>query len=207
MLFHFSIISLHAGPVNPISVKLKSFSDAYVGSWFQQNWHLFAPDPLTNNYKLYVRIKYTEEATEQSLFKTTGWYDATSPMIEENNKSLFSPFNKMLRISMGHINGLHIGGSDDLTLKVIEKKMEEEELDLNTLFKDQTSYQKESLYRLALAYSKKNFPNTHIQSVQIMTSTTEAVPYSKRNDKTFKQEEKFTVFEWKDDVKDVIQIP
>lgn len=209
MLFHFTIISLHAGPVNPISVKFKRFTDTYVGTWFQQNWHLFAPDPLTNNYKLYVRVKYTSAASDNSPVVTTEWYDATAPMIAENNRSLFSPFNRMLRISMGEINTLQIGGNDDLTIKLIEKKLEKEKdkADLNQLFEQQTKSQKDSLYRLALAYSKKMFPDVSIQSVQIMTSVTEAVPYSKRNDNSFTPEEKFTEFEWRDDVGDVVQIP
>lgn len=207
MLFHFSMISFHAGPVNPISVKLKPHTDAYVGTWFQQNWHLFAPEPLTINYKLYVRIKYTEVGSEHTKPITTGWYDATSPMIEENNRSLFSPFNRMLRISMGHINSLNIGGSDELTIKVIEKQIEKDQLDFNKFIKDQTDSQKDSLYRLALAYSKRNFPSANIQSLQVMTSSREAIPYSKRNDKNFKQVEQFIELEWRDNLKDVVQIP
>lgn len=118
-IVHFIIISLHAGPVNPISVALKPLTDRYVSPVFYQNWHLFAPNPLTINQKLYVKIKYREQHSSKEV--ESEWLDVTSPMIEVNNETLFSPYNRIIRISMGYMNGLQIGSADDLTYKIIEK--------------------------------------------------------------------------------------
>ncbi|MNW31643.1 hypothetical protein D3C74_85700 [compost metagenome] len=207
LLMHFFLVFLHAGPINPISVALKSVTDNYVGRFFQQNWHLFAPQPMTQNLKLYVRVKYTDIGSKE--INVSEWYDVTEPMIRTNEETLFSPYNRIIRIGSGYIHQLYIGGKDELTYKLIEKNSDKEDAQnkIYSSLEEDSEHIENILYRYASAFAKKEFSEAEIREVQFMTSIADAVPYSKRNDSSFKPEETTVVFDWKGVVDDVVQLP
>ena len=43
---HFGITALHVTPVNPLKVEHERLVSAWIGPVFEQNWKLFAPDPI-----------------------------------------------------------------------------------------------------------------------------------------------------------------
>ncbi|EPY08895.1 NADH dehydrogenase subunit 6 [Paenibacillus alvei TS-15] len=204
---HFFIILLHAGPTNPISVKLQPYIMPYVNTLFQQSWHLFAPEPMTVNFKLYVRAEYKNKTN--NLVEQSEWFDVSSSIISKNNMTIFSPYNRIGRIGTGYIHRLHIGGKDDLSVKIHQKKAEAKG-DLTQLNKENEALideAKGALNRLASAYVKKALGNQDILKVQFMTSTIDTVPYSKRNEASYKPEENFIVFEWEKVSENVIAFP
>ncbi|MGW8956281.1 DUF5819 family protein [Paenibacillus sp. NPDC055715] len=207
IMIHFFFIFLHAGPLNPISVSLKSVTDNYVGRFFQQNWHLFAPQPMTQNLKLYVRVKYKEQDNSKTVI--SNWYDVTEPMIRTNQATTFSPYNRMLRIGSGYIHQLYIGGKDDLTYKLMEKISEKEKVskEINASLDKDSKHVEQIIYRYASAFAKRKFAKFELTKVQFMTSTSDAIPYSKRGDPKFKVKETNVVYGWKGVVKDVVKLP
>ncbi|WP_234399729.1 DUF5819 family protein [Paenibacillus popilliae] len=205
--FHFFIILLHVGPVNPISVKLQPYIMPYINPFFQQNWHLFAPTPMTVNFKIYVRGKYTDTMDQQ--VKQTEWFDVSSSLIAKNDEMLFSPYNRIIRIGTGYMHRLQLGGKDDLSLKLHQKKVETKG-DLTLLEKEDELQKEEStqaLYRYASSYVKKVLGDQKPTKVQFMTSVTDVVPYSKRNEGKYKPKENRYIYDWKRVEEDVLAFP
>lgn len=72
---HIGLVFLHVAPSNTLT---KQHGDA-VGEWvypeFEQNWKLFAPNPLQQNIAVQVRA---EVSTADGAIRTTGWYDLSA---------------------------------------------------------------------------------------------------------------------------------
>lgn len=209
-MLHNAALPYYSAPCRsnkPYFTICKKNTDKYTGTLFVQNWHLFAPDPLTVNLKLYVRAKYDDPTIKKEV--ETEWHDITRHMIAVNDRSLFSPYNRMLRIAMGYINQLHIGGMDDLTYRIVQKKQKTiGDLSDYAQFAESTiETQEKALYRYSSSVLKKLYPNIQLKEVQYMTSSTEAIPFSKRNDVNYKSEEKLTISEWREITKDVVAFP
>lgn len=204
---HFSIILLHAGPINPISARLQKYVNAYVSPFFTQNWHLFAPNPVTTNFRLFMQVKYREPGTSEYI--ESSWMDVITPLLEQNEKSFFSPYNRMVRLGLGYVHSLQLGGFDELTYKVLEKAQEKEQLDphIEKSLEEQAVLHEENLYRYVSALAKSTFPGKEISEIRIMTGRQEAVPYSKRNDMDYEVEEQYSIHEWRELVDDVLAFP
>ncbi|MFE7510255.1 DUF5819 family protein [Streptomyces sp. NPDC057540] len=76
---HLAMVFLHVAPSNTLT---KRHGEA-VGDWiypeFEQNWKLFAPNPLQTNISVEVRA---ETVTADGAGRTTGWIDLTAQDIE-----------------------------------------------------------------------------------------------------------------------------
>ncbi|WP_425586471.1 DUF5819 family protein [Streptomyces ziwulingensis] len=72
---HLTMTFLHVAPSNTVT---KRHGDA-VGEWiypeFEQNWKLFAPNPLQQNTAVQVRA---DVRTADGGVRTTGWYDLSA---------------------------------------------------------------------------------------------------------------------------------
>lgn len=204
---HFFIILIYTGPVNPVSLTLKPYITPYIETFFQQNWHLFAPKPISVNFKMYVRAEYKNH--KNGMIEQSAWFDVTSPLIDLNNKTILSPYNRLGRIGTGYVHQLLIGGKDDLSIKILNKKSETKgDLTLlNQEYKAHMDEAKKGLHRLASSYAKKVLKHYDITRVQYMTSIVDSIPYSKRNETSYRPEEKTTIFEWEKVVEDVVAFP
>lgn len=204
---HFSIIALHAGPINPISAKLQPFLNTYVIPFFYQNWHLFAPDPITTNFRLFAQVRYIEAGEDEPV--ESPWIDVMTPLLEKNEETLFSPHNRMVRLGLGYVHALQLGGYDELTYKILKKASEKEELDahIEESLLQQAEFHEDNLYRYVSAFVKSAFPDKEIVEIRIMTGRQEAVPYSKRNDANYEVEEHYSIHEWRELVDDVLPLP
>ncbi|MGW4849932.1 DUF5819 family protein [Streptomyces sp. NPDC004288] len=76
---HLAMVFLHVAPSNTLT---KRHGEA-VGDWiypeFEQNWKLFAPNPLQTNISVEVRA---ETVAADGSSRTTGWIDLTAQDIE-----------------------------------------------------------------------------------------------------------------------------
>lgn len=74
-LFHLGMVFLHVAPSNTLSKQHASAVSDYVYPEFEQNWKLFAPDPLQQNVHVQARaeVRKPDGSTE-----TTGWVDMTA---------------------------------------------------------------------------------------------------------------------------------
>ena len=55
LIAHLGIHALYLAPNNPATPQYMSFVDTYMGTFFTQNWHLFAPEPATASLQLSYR--------------------------------------------------------------------------------------------------------------------------------------------------------
>ncbi|WP_314175942.1 DUF5819 family protein [Streptomyces winkii] len=67
---HLSMVFLHVAPPNTLSKKHGAGIDDYVYPEFEQNWKLFAPNPLQQNIAVHARARV---AKDDGSTETTGW--------------------------------------------------------------------------------------------------------------------------------------
>lgn len=88
-----------------MSIAWQPFLDATIAKYFSQDWQLFSPEPLTENYALYVRPLTDSQATGVSKdgLPLGGWFDITSPLLVRYQRNRFSAYD---RLGRPHINGI-----------------------------------------------------------------------------------------------------
>ncbi|MGW6781158.1 MULTISPECIES: DUF5819 family protein [unclassified Streptomyces] len=72
---HLGLVFLHVAPSNTLSKQHAGAIDAWVYPEFEQNWKLFAPNPLQQNIAVEVRA---EVRTAGGELITTGWRDLSA---------------------------------------------------------------------------------------------------------------------------------
>ena len=72
---HFAITFLWNAPSNPIRDALGGQVNGYMEPFFEQNWSLFAPNPVNTEDELLVRAEVLDPDTGE--FETTEWESAT----------------------------------------------------------------------------------------------------------------------------------
>ncbi|MFF0588867.1 DUF5819 family protein [Streptomyces sp. NPDC003781] len=72
---HIGLVFLHVAPSNTLTKQHGDVVDEWVFPEFEQNWKLFAPNPLQQNVSVQVRA---EVSTAGGEIRTTGWYDLSA---------------------------------------------------------------------------------------------------------------------------------
>ncbi|RLL67791.1 DUF5819 family protein [Streptomyces sp. Z26] len=67
---HLTMVFLHVAPDNTLSKEHGRTIDDYVLPEFEQNWKLFAPNPLQQNIHVHARARVTKD---DGASETTGW--------------------------------------------------------------------------------------------------------------------------------------
>ncbi|MFJ8695144.1 DUF5819 family protein [Streptomyces roseolilacinus] len=72
--FHVAVVFLHVAPSNTLTKQHGETVDAWVMPEFEQNWKLFAPNPLQQNIAVQVRAEVVGDGTR----RVTPWIDLTA---------------------------------------------------------------------------------------------------------------------------------
>ncbi|MDN3023660.1 DUF5819 family protein [Streptomyces sp. S.PB5] len=72
---HLGMTFLHVAPANAVTKQHGQAIDDWIYPEFEQNWKLFAPNPLQQNIAVQVRAQVL---TEDGTVRTTGWYDLSA---------------------------------------------------------------------------------------------------------------------------------
>ncbi|CAL9499936.1 DUF5819 family protein [Streptomyces sp. Tu 3180] len=72
---HLGMTFLHVAPANTVSKEHGETIEDWIYPEFEQNWKLFAPNPLQQNIAVQVRA---EIRTADGGVRTTGWYDLSA---------------------------------------------------------------------------------------------------------------------------------
>ncbi|MER6421644.1 DUF5819 family protein [Streptomyces sp. NPDC001137] len=72
---HVGMVFLHVAPSNTLTRAHGKAIDDWIYPEFEQNWKLFAPNPLQQNIAVQVRAEVQEKNGE---VRTTGWYDLSA---------------------------------------------------------------------------------------------------------------------------------
>ncbi|ENH96366.1 hypothetical protein J416_11000 [Gracilibacillus halophilus YIM-C55.5] len=201
-VIHYSLIIMSAGPINPISADFKTITSKYTSTVFSQNWHLFAPDPVNRNVRIYIQTSNNE-----SEKRDDNWIDITKFFIDNNNTKLITPYNRTVRL----IDGIFadVTGSnytEDLVSKYIHN-LEENEKEEDPIINAFTNVKENSidigerdLYKFA-SYYANSFINNHYKNdryIRIKIIAYNTIPYSERNNDNFSKQITFSnTYKWK----------
>jgi hypothetical protein len=72
---HLAMVFLHVAPSNTVTKQHGQAIDEWIYPEFEQNWKLFAPNPLQQNISVQARA---EVRTADGATRTTGWYDLSA---------------------------------------------------------------------------------------------------------------------------------
>ncbi|MEV7883817.1 DUF5819 family protein [Streptomyces sp. NPDC002817] len=72
---HLGMTFLHVAPANAVTKQHGKAIDDWIYPEFEQNWKLFAPNPLQQNIAVQVRAQVL---TADGTVRTTGWYDLSA---------------------------------------------------------------------------------------------------------------------------------
>ncbi|MDO0913407.1 DUF5819 family protein [Streptomyces sp. DT2A-34] len=72
---HIGMVFLHVAPPNTVTKQHGKAIDDWIYPEFEQNWKLFAPNPLQQNIAVQVRAQV---AAADGGTRTTGWYDLSA---------------------------------------------------------------------------------------------------------------------------------
>ncbi|MFH8802395.1 DUF5819 family protein [Streptomyces sp. NPDC017936] len=72
---HLGMVFLHVAPSNTVTKTHGRAIDDWIYPEFEQNWKLFAPNPLQQNIAVQVRA---DVRTVDGSSRTTGWYDLSA---------------------------------------------------------------------------------------------------------------------------------
>ncbi|WP_282701143.1 DUF5819 family protein [Streptomyces sp. CC219B] len=72
---HIGMVFLHVAPPNTVTKQHGKAIDDWIYPEFEQNWKLFAPNPLQQNIAVQVRADVREADGD---LRTTGWYDLSA---------------------------------------------------------------------------------------------------------------------------------
>ncbi|WP_369170694.1 DUF5819 family protein [Streptomyces sp. R28] len=72
---HIGMVFLHVAPPNTVTRQHGKAIDDWIYPEFEQNWKLFAPNPLQQNIAVQVR---GQVGTADGGSRTTGWYDLSA---------------------------------------------------------------------------------------------------------------------------------
>ncbi|MEV1020007.1 DUF5819 family protein [Streptomyces sp. NPDC050264] len=72
---HILMVFLHVAPPNTVSKQHSAAVEAWIYPEFEQNWKLFAPNPLQQNVAVQARAEVRTAGGEQ---RTTRWYDLSA---------------------------------------------------------------------------------------------------------------------------------
>lgn len=74
-IFHLGMVFLHVAPPNTLSNRHDELVDDYVLPEFEQNWKLFAPDPLQSNIAVHARAQVRHDDGSREI---TGWVNLSA---------------------------------------------------------------------------------------------------------------------------------
>ncbi|MFF3502217.1 DUF5819 family protein [Streptomyces sp. NPDC003247] len=72
---HLGMVFLHVAPSNTVTKAHGDAIDDWIYPEFEQNWKLFAPNPLQQNIAVQVRA---DVRTADGSSRTTGWFDLSA---------------------------------------------------------------------------------------------------------------------------------
>ena len=80
-------------PLNPIKLKLYPILNLTIGKYFSQNWNLFAPNPVGQNYSLLIQPRTSNDSTVADNV----WYDVSQPFWDSFHRNRFSAYDRLAR--------------------------------------------------------------------------------------------------------------
>ncbi|NYI05363.1 DUF5819 family protein [Allostreptomyces psammosilenae] len=82
---HLFAVFLHVAPSNTASERFQEPVDDWIYPEFEQNWRLFAPNPLQQDVAVHARVRVVDEQGDSEI---SGWVDLTQRDVDNIRGSL-----------------------------------------------------------------------------------------------------------------------
>ena len=172
---------LYVSPPNPLKVQFYPFLRQTFGLLFEQNWNLFAPNPIQDDNLILVQC-----LTQGAPVHTDAWEDISSPLFTAFQENRFTAHDRVGRVHSGAARNYITGGLEltpivESCRKGLEKSCKDYEQLIELVRKDSS----EVLRRIASGYCIETQGASNVTSVAIRLRIVPAIPWSERdNDRT-----------------------
>lgn len=169
-------------PVNPVKLRISRWLYAYMHPVFQQDWRLFAPDPVKDTRT--IEIKCRVLAADGRSFET-GWTDITTPYWEAHYRNRASPAE---RIARSMINALRMSYTTDPEAILIQRKLQTNSRRHKDILKSLQAKENRNraigvrtLNRIASAHCGEFYGLDQVQAVRVRMVVRAPPPFSERD--------------------------
>ncbi|WP_141732378.1 DUF5819 family protein [Oligoflexus tunisiensis] len=96
-------------PANPLKIEMQGILNRTIGAYLNQNWSLFAPNPINNNIVLLIK-PLTKAEMDRFLFSDQqfkdGWFDVSSSLWKAMQANRLSAYDRLSRVISGTARSL-----------------------------------------------------------------------------------------------------
>ncbi len=114
LVAHFALTLAYVMPVNPITVGLQPMLGATIGTYFEQNWGMFAPNPRSGDLVLLARPLSDGEfgVLGSEGLPVDGWYDLSTGLWDAFHANRFSAYDRLTRPQTRAVLAYVYGGAE-----------------------------------------------------------------------------------------------
>jgi hypothetical protein len=183
LVLHFATTLLYVFPMNPVKMELGFLASATIGTYFPQNWSLFAPTPVQSTQALLVRCLADDEVPKSSSGKLPvhGWEDVSSAHFAQAHRHPLSAYERLVRPMQNSIRQYVSGGPDLYPFHEACQKGDEDACKVrDEAIKPRRSQASRILRRIGSAFCREVFPMRRFSEVALRLRDWSAVPWSAR---------------------------
>lgn len=202
-LMHIGLTMLYNTPMNPFKAKNLGVIQGYIGTFFPQNWSLFAPNPVDTDFEVLIKPLSQEQydawvSHDEVMLPEIerGWFGVLSPLYSASRQNRLIPYERLSRPLYNSLRN-YLGRNQTFSelsrsiQSLPEEGEERQKLEetYEQLLKASQNESKKLITRyldyIAADLGLREQGYTHIV---VRLRETKIVPWSKRNDESFERE-------------------
>jgi hypothetical protein len=183
LVLHFAATLLYVFPMNPVKMELGPLANATIGTYFPQNWSLFAPTPVQSTQALLVRCLADDEVPKSSIDKLPqgGWEDVSSAHFSQAHRHRLSAYERLVRPMQNSIRQYVSGGPDLAPFHEACEKGDKDACKVrDEVIKPRRVQASQRLRRIGSAYCREAFLRRRFAGIALRLREWSAVPWSAR---------------------------
>jgi hypothetical protein len=183
LVCHFTLTFLYVMPLTPLKAQLLPLLDVTIGAYFQQNWSLFAPNPISSDEALLVRCLTAAEmsAKDAAGLPASGWHDVSTPLWQHFQRNRFSAYDRLGRPQSNAMRQYMTGGFDlEPWVESCRKGSEQSCAIVKARLAEAQARSGVMLSRIGSAYCRDTAVDDKHTHVALRMRRTDAAPWSER---------------------------
>lgn len=183
LVLHFALTLLYVFPLNPVKMELGFLANLTIGTYFPQNWSLFAPTPVQSTQVLLVRCLSAEEVPADSThpLPTEGWEDVSSAHFKQAQRHRLSSYERLVRPLQNSLRTYLNGGPDLYSFHEACEKGDTEACKARDIaIKPRRELAARMFRRVGSVFCREAFPLRRLSAVALRFRERGAVPWSAR---------------------------
>lgn len=110
LVAYFALSMAYVAPVNPVKLSYHPLLMMTIGSYFSQNWSLFAPNPISSNNMLLA--KCLDANADANAPTSDDWRDLSTPLARAFQHNRFSAYDRAARPISNSLRQFTSGGPE-----------------------------------------------------------------------------------------------